>query len=123
MEAATSLPLVLRVDGRSTGLVVWRARGFLARAVGLWGLPSGHGPFALELHPCEAVHTFALQRCIDVAFVDDGGRVLRSVPALVPWRVARQRGACATWELPAGSCAAFGLSPGARLQVGPEALR
>lgn len=117
MDVVTSLSLTLRVDGRSTGLVVWRARGFLARAAGLWGLPSDHRSFALELHPCRAVHTFAMRRVIDVAFVDDDGRVLRSLPCLPPWRVARHRGACATWELPAGSCLAFGVSRGARLQV------
>ncbi len=117
MDTATSLPLILRVDGRSTGLTVWRARGFLSRAAGLWGLPSCHGPFALELHPCWAVHTFAMPRSIDVAFVDDDGRVLRSVPWLAPWRIARQSGACTTWELPAGSCEAFDVSRGARLQA------
>jgi len=117
MDTAKSFPLILRVDGRSTGLAVWHARGLFARAAGLWILPSGRGPFALELLPCRAVHTFAMRRSIDVAFVDADGRVLRSVPCLAPWRTARQSGAYATWELPAGTCEAFGVSRGARLQA------
>lgn len=115
MDAA--LPPMLRVDGHCTGLHVRRATGFWSRAAGLWASPADGTPAALELRPCAAVHTLALGRPIDVVFVAADGTVLRVVPCLAPWRVALLPRAAATWELPDGACAIYGVKPGSRLQV------
>ncbi len=114
MDAAT--PTTLHLDGRCTGLHARRATGFWSRAAGLWATPTAE-PHALELRPCAAVHTLGMRRSIDVVFVADDGTVLRTVPRLAPWRLARLPRATATWELPAGACAVLGVRPGRRLRV------
>lgn len=111
------LPAMLRVDGRCTGLHVRRATRFWSRAAGLWATSTIGSQPALELRPCAAIHTLALGRSIDVVFVAADGTVLRVVPRLGPWRVAILPRAAATWELPAGTCAIFGVRAGSRLQA------
>jgi len=118
VEFATTL----YVDDRCTGLRVRRAIGFWSRAAGLWVGQAATAPIALELRPCAAVHTFAMRRSIDVAFVAEDGRVLRTVDGLAPWRVAACRGATSTWELPAGMCLRHGVRPGVRLRHRADAV-
>lgn len=48
--------------------------------------------------PCHSVHTFGMGECIDVAFLDRHGRVLKSVRQMPPLRVCSQKGACAVVE-------------------------
>ncbi len=112
----TSKPAGLWVDARCTTLQVRHAGGFWSRAAGLWAWPSKSVPYALELRPCAAVHTFAMRVPIDLAFVAADGEVMRTVDRLAPWRIAGFRGATATWELPAGSCAKLGIRVGVRLR-------
>jgi len=115
MDAA--MPPMLHVDGRCSGLRACHATGFWSRAAGLWATSPVGRPHALELRPCTAVHTLAMTRPIDVVFVAADGTVLRTVQRLAPWRVAMLPLAAATWELPAGACAALGVRCGTRLQV------
>jgi uncharacterized membrane protein (UPF0127 family) len=91
---------------------VWR------RFVGLMGrrdLPAGHG---LCIKPCSSVHMFFMRFPLDVAFVDDDGRVVHAYHGIRPWRVSRiVRGAKAAIELPSGALAAAGVAAGSVLRM------
>ena len=91
---------------------VWR------RFLGLMGrpeLPSGHG---LYIKPCSSIHMFFMRFPLDVAFVDNAGRVVRTYHGIRPWRISRVvRGAKAAIELPAGALAAAGVATGSSLRM------
>ena len=56
--------------------------------------------------PCRSIHTFGMERSIDVAFMDRFGSVLLAKRGLAPFRVLRCKGACAVIErvsIPGGS--------------------
>lgn len=90
-------------DTRST-----RRRGLLGRD----RLDAGA---ALVLSPCFAVHTAFMRFAIDVVFVDRGGRVVRVVRNLAPWRIATAWGAHSVIELSAGAVCADDVRAGDRL--------
>ena len=87
---------------------VTRLRGLLGRDE----LPAGEG---LLLEPAGSIHTCFMRFPIDVVFLDAERRVLSVAEDLPPWRTARQRGAKAVLELPAGEVARRGVSAGDRL--------
>lgn len=86
-----------------------------ARARGLLGRDGVEG--ALLLRPCRSVHTLGMRFPIDVAFCDDGLRVLRIVT------MPRHRLSRLVWrsrvviEAEAGAFARWGLQPGDALEV------
>ena len=86
-----------------------------ARARGLLGRDGVDG--ALLLRPCRSVHTLGMRFPIDVAFCDDGLRVLRIVT------MPRHRLSRLVWrsrvviETEAGAFARWGLQPGDALEV------
>ena len=92
------------------------AKSFFSRAIGLLGrrrLPTGGG---LILEPCSSVHTAFMLFSIDLAYVKNDGTVIKTVPALKPFRVsAAFRGARYAVELPAGVLAATQTTPGDQL--------
>ena len=67
-----------------------------ARLMGLYGKDAFDG--VLMLVPCNDIHTFAMRRPIDVAFVAADGAVLESHRAVTPNRRLRNRRAAATLE-------------------------
>ncbi len=67
-----------------------------ARLVGLYGRRGFEG--TLLLVPCNDVHTIAMRRPIDVAFVAADGTVIESKRAVPPNRRLRNGGASATLE-------------------------
>lgn len=83
-----------------------RRRGLLGRR----GLGVGEG---LYLVPCEWLHTFGMQFCIDVAFLSASGRVLVVYHGLKPNRLSRivwsARGAL---EMPKGALRSTHTEPG-----------
>jgi uncharacterized protein len=86
-------------------LVIHEATGFRARLLGLAfrrELPAGH---ALLIPRCRSVHTFGMRYRIDVAFLDEGGAVLRLDRAVPRRRVLVCRGASAVLEASAGGLA------------------
>jgi len=97
--------------------VVW-AINFVARTRGLMGaarLPDGAG---LVLEGEKAIHTCFMRFPIDVAFVDEQGRVLHLIHGLSPWRVSRiVWRAGAVLELPAGTLARTQTRLGDRLAI------
>ncbi|HKY20073.1 MAG TPA: DUF192 domain-containing protein [Vicinamibacterales bacterium] len=66
----------------------------------------------LIIAPCNAIHMFFMRFPIDAAFVAKDGRVLKTVHALKPWRIAAAWGAFAVIELAAGALARTDTRPG-----------
>ncbi len=90
-----------------------RLKGLLGREA----LPRGEG---LLIAPCDSIHTFFMRFPIDVLFLDGGGKVVRAVPNLVPWRATRlYLGARSVLELWAGALAETGTSDGDIVEVAP----
>ena len=87
-----------------------RMRGLLGRK----SIDSGEG---ILLRPAPAIHTWFMRFSIDVVFLDRDLTVLSVRPHLRPWRMARQKGARAVLELPAGEAERRDLRPGERLEV------
>lgn len=112
----------LAIDGHDTGWPVHRAVTVAARVRGLlWGRHARSGAI-LALAPCGAVHTFGMQRPIDVVFTDLDGRVTRVCAPLHPCRLALApgagiRAAGVAWEAPAGLAALLGIRVGQRLEA------
>jgi tetratricopeptide (TPR) repeat protein len=71
----------------------------------------------LVLEHCASVHTCFMRFAIDVVFMDSGGRVLRVVPSLKPWRFAACPGARFAWELPAGESLRLTIRRGTVVRV------
>ena len=66
---------------------------------GLIGAREGSGAVILE--SCRSIHTFGMRVALDVAFVDERGRVAKSLRRLPPARVAASPGAWLAIERPA----------------------
>lgn len=88
----------------SSPLRLFLARSFWQRAAGLFG----HGRLGpqqgLWIKPCKAVHTVGLGYAIDIVFIGPQGKVLKTVHALKPNRVAWCLAAHSVVELPAFYC-------------------
>jgi len=94
------------------------ARTHWARLWGLLGtrrLAPGDG---LWLMPCRQVHTVGMRYPIDVAFLDEGYRVVCTIDGLRPGRLSPWV-ACASsvLELPAGTLARTRLAAGTRVEI------
>jgi uncharacterized membrane protein (UPF0127 family) len=74
---------------------------------------------ALVISPCWSIHTAFMSFPIDLIFVDPGGRVMRIVQNLAPWRIAVAPRAYAVIELPAGSLARQDLRIGDEIRLVP----
>jgi hypothetical protein len=82
------------------------AKSMWARFWGLMGRRSLPGDEGLWIAPCSSVHTFFMRFPIDVVFLDRGGRVVKIVAAMKPWRAAvGGSGAHSVLELNAGKAA------------------
>jgi uncharacterized protein len=84
------------------GLLVHEATTLRARLLGLAflrELPHGH---ALLIANCRSVHTFGMRFRVDVAWLDERGRVLRVERRVGPRRVLVCRAAFAVLETRAG---------------------
>jgi uncharacterized protein len=82
------------------------------RRRGLLGRDALGAASALIIAPCCAIHTVGMRFAIDVIFVDRKGRVVRTAPAVAPWRIAIAPRAYAAIEMAAGSVAARGVAVG-----------
>ncbi|MRG85806.1 DUF192 domain-containing protein [Salinibacillus xinjiangensis] len=62
--------------------------------------------------PCNSIHMFFMFFSIDVIFINDEQRVLKTVNHLKPWRVVTPvRGAVAAIELPKGTIQKYDIQP------------
>ena len=107
----------LRHNGQPLAVTLWLCESFLERATGLLG----HGPLPdrqlLGIAGCRAIHTVGMRYCIDLAFADQRGRVLRCVHGLRPGRLCWVRGAHTVFEMRAGLAAGLGIAPGSLLVI------
>ncbi|MBI5549586.1 MAG: DUF192 domain-containing protein [Deltaproteobacteria bacterium] len=89
------------------------AQTWFARLKGLLGraeLAQGEG---LHLVPCSSIHMFFMRFSIDVAFLDQQGRVVRAIHGIKPWRATRMYlDAHSALELPAGALQKSGTVEG-----------
>jgi uncharacterized membrane protein (UPF0127 family) len=92
------------------------AKSFASRFLGLMGkkeLPFGAG---LHIVPCNSIHTFFMRIPIDALFLDKELKVVKLLPAMVPWRVSSLYfGAHSVLELPSGTSHASGTAEGDQL--------
>ena len=112
-------PLVVRNVSKDKVLATRaaEARSFASRFKGLMGqaeLPIGH---ALHIVPCNSIHTFFMRIPIDAVFLDLGGKVVKVLPAMPPWRISSVYfSAHSVLELPAGVAEASGTAVGDQLE-------
>jgi hypothetical protein len=86
------------------------------RARGLLGRETVEG--AMWFPRTRAVHTVGMRFAIDVAYCDEGGRVLEIV-TMRPWRLGRPRlRACSVVESEAGCLERWGVAVGTVLEIG-----
>lgn len=85
-----------------------------SRLLGLFGRPGYEG--VLMLVPCHDVHTFGMQRPIDIAFVAADGTIIESHRNVSPCHRLKNREAAATLERYADPGPWF--APGDRIQRG-----
>lgn len=105
-------------SGRVLGNRVRCASTFLTRLRGLLGRRGFARGEGLLLKPCRAVHTYGMGFPLDVAFLGPDGRVEAMYPALPPRRrTAWHPDATTALELPSGTLALAGVTPGDRLDV------
>jgi uncharacterized membrane protein (UPF0127 family) len=91
-----------------------RAKGLLGRD----GLGEGEG---LHIEPCNSIHMFFMRFPIDVAFLDAGGRVVRAIHSIKPWRATKVYfEAHSALELPAGTLVRTGVHEGDVLRFDPN---
>lgn len=113
-DAETGDVLIPRLEMADT---LWK------QTVGLLGRARLAPDEALWLEPCNAVHTFAMRFPMDLLFLDKGGRALRLIENLRPWRIGGPvRGAKVVVELPAGTIARLGLQAGKHYGAEPASL-
>ena len=94
----------------------WRSR--LKGLLGRDGLPEGEG---LHIDPCNSIHMFFMRFPIDVAFLDPGGKVVRAVHSIKPWRATKVYfDAHSALELPAGTLARTAVQEGDVLRFDPK---
>lgn len=107
--------------GRSLGDRVALADRWWERLKGLLGkrgLREGEG---LLIDPCPAVHTYGMRFPIDVALLDERGRVLSLHPELAPGRrTGWSRGGRYALELPPGTLARTATAVGDQLSWTPS---
>jgi uncharacterized protein len=89
----------------------------LRRMRGLLGRKRIDSDEGILLRPAPAIHTCFMRFAIDAVFLDRELRVLSVTPDLRPWRIARQKGARAVLELPAGEARRRAVQAGDRLEV------
>lgn len=68
------------------GVEAVRARTFFERARGLIARPRPRPGEGMLIERCNAIHTFFMSYPIDARFIDRGGKVVKTVRGIKPWR-------------------------------------
>jgi uncharacterized membrane protein (UPF0127 family) len=79
------------------------ATGFWKRIKGLLDPTVCETGKILVLIPCKSIHSFGMREAIDVAFLDDRGRVLKATRGMTPQRFLSCRGAVCVFERRSGT--------------------
>lgn len=85
------------------GVEVRRAGDPLARLLGLAGLRALPPATALLLPQTRSIHTCGMRFALDLVWLDDDGRVVRTDRGVRPWRVRGCREASQVVELPSSA--------------------
>ena len=88
---------------KELGKRIRRAVTFFQRTRGLLGRKDLKKDEGLYIPACRSIHTFFMSFPIDVAFIDNDGRITRVVPSLMPFRIAfGPQNTAGVLELPPG---------------------
>jgi uncharacterized membrane protein (UPF0127 family) len=109
----------LHINGRAAGLRAAVATSFHERLRGLLLRETWLSFDVLCLRPCSAVHSFGLRGEFDLVFTDVEGRIVRTVVALRPARIAHAPTAYMACELRPGLAVLLGLRCGDQLEASP----
>jgi len=88
-------------------LILYEARSWRSRALGLALLPRLHPGHGLVIDGCGSVHTFGMRFAIDILFLDGRDHLLRLDEGVRPRRIRSCRGARFVVEVNAGEGARF----------------
>ncbi len=119
-DAPADAAIVNERTGRVVASAVEIAGTSEARRRGLLGRDSLDPSAAMIIAPCSSIHTFFMRFVIDVVFVDRGGRVLKIVRDVKPWRIALSARAYAVVELNGGAAERGELKLGDQLLLRPS---
>ena len=109
--------LIRKASGQTLAGDLRAARGPLQRLRGLMGKSAMPGD-GLLIAPADSIHTFFMRMPIDLIFLARDGRVLKTCPAVPPWRVRlAPRGARLVLEMSSGFIARHAIRPGDGLIV------
>jgi len=118
------MPFVVVNASRADTVVadkVERATSWKSRLKGLLGRESLAQGEGLHIEPCNSIHMFFMRFPIDVAFLDPGGKVVRAIHGIKPWRATRVfLDAHSALELPSGTLAQAGVHEGDLLRFDPD---
>lgn len=97
------------------------ANGFWMRTKGLIGEKKLESSFALVIPDCSSVHTFFMSIPIDILFLDDQNKIIKSVSKLAPYRFSfGPKQSNKVIELPAGTIKQTQTEVGDILQIQEE---
>jgi len=94
-----------------------------SRRTGLLGHESLPAGTAMIIAPTNAIHTFFMKFAIDVLFVARDGVVVKTRPALAPWRISAAWRAHAVIEVTAGTLRQSSVQIGDRVALVDATLR
>lgn len=87
------------------------------RTKGLLGRSSLADDEGMWIQPTNSIHMFFMRFPIDVIYADAGGRVLKLVRDIGPWKVSMCWGAKVALELPVGAIDRCGVTVGDHLVI------
>lgn len=76
--------------------------------------PAGEG---ILIKPCASIHTIGMSYAIDILFVDEADRVIKTVIGIKPYRFAYCRGSSYVIEVPTGTVLNTGTKLGDEIRV------
>ncbi len=119
MSGATSLCGVRdAASGETLADRVRPAHTHWSRLRGLLGTRALEPGAGLWLKPCNQVHMIGMRYAVDLVFLDDELRVLRTIAGLRPNTISPKVGdAASVLELPEGTLAGRGIASGVRLAI------
>ena len=98
----------LTLNGTMTGINLNKAETFFSRFIGLMGKKRASP--GLLITRCVSIHTFFMRTSIDAVFTGEGGRVVKIIHSLGPWKaVLPVRGASAVFEIEPGAASGLGI--------------
>ncbi|MFC7063863.1 DUF192 domain-containing protein [Halobacillus seohaensis] len=103
---------------RSIDYKIVEAKSFTERFLGLINRKQPIMDEGLWFDRCNSIHMFFMSFPIDVVFLDEQKKVIRSLPAVQPWTfVKRVRHARSTLELPKGAIEHYQIKEGDLLEI------